>query len=244
MVHCRPRLLPLRFRSPKVRPLSRERWRDAPKLRLTPEDLRPELDTYDASIAYLDFQLGQLFRELDRRGLLENMLVVVTADHGNEFAEHGLVNHGNSLYRLALEVPLILRIPGHVPEGARVAGPVSLRNLAATVIDLLPPRGPAIFPGRSLRRFWSGGGAPDTIIASLDRDHTAPDWYPNSHGALNSIGFGGFRYIVREADGVEELYDFEHDVLERWNLAGTDSGRRRLPQYRAALAAAIGGRPD
>jgi arylsulfatase A-like enzyme len=233
-----------RFRSTAIRPLSPERWADSPKLPLTPEDMRPELDTYDGSIAYLDFQLGRFFRELERRGLLDNTLVVVAADHGNEFAEHGLTDHGNSLYRLALEVPLILRFPGHVPEGRRISEPVSLRNLAATVIDLLPTDRASPFPGRSLARLWSGGGGtPDTISASGDQDHTAPDWYPNSRGPLNSIAFGGFRYIVREGDGVEELYDFEHDVLERWNLAGTDSGQRLLPRYRGALAAAVGRRP-
>jgi arylsulfatase A-like enzyme len=234
----------VRFRSRRLRPLSDQAWKETPTVRLTPADVRPRRDIYDAGIAYLDSQLGDLFRELDRRGLLNNTLIIVAADHGNEFAEHGLVEHGNSLYRLSVEVPLVLSFPGHVPEGRRVAEPVSLRNLAATVIDLLPPGQQARFPGRSLARFWTGAGeTPDTIIATVEQDNTAPAWYPISQGDLESVAYGGFRYIRNEGTGIEELYDFEHDVLERWDLAGTDSGQRLLPHYRAALAAAVGTKP-
>jgi arylsulfatase A-like enzyme len=229
------------FRSPNVRPANPEVWEDTPKVPLAPTDARRKQDIYDGSIVYLDSQLGHLFRDLERRGLLDNTLVVVTADHGEEFAEHRVVGHGHTLYRLPLNVPLLISFSGHVPEGRRVADAVSLRNLGATVLDLLPAAGSAPLPGRSLARFWTdGAGAPDTIVASTDQDPTAPAWYPNSNGDLNAIAFGGFNYIRNQGDGSEELYDFEGDVLERWNLAGTDSGQRLLPRYRAALAAAVG----
>jgi len=229
-----------RFQSTRIRPPNPEAWQDTPKVPLAPTDARRKQDIYDGSIAYLDSQLGQLLRDLERRGFLDNTLVVVTADHGEEFAEHRVIGHGHTLYRLVLRVPLLISFPGHVPEGRRVAGEVSLRNLGATVLDLVPGSGPA-FPGRSIARFWTeGGGAADTIVASTDHDPTAPAWYPNSKSDLTSIAFDGWHYIQNPGHGTEELYDFEHDVLERWNLAGTDSGQRLLPQYRAALHAAIG----
>jgi arylsulfatase A-like enzyme len=116
-------------------------------------------------------------------------------------------------------------LPGRVPAGRRVAAPVSLRNLAATILDLAAP-GPGRLPGRSLARFWRGDAAePDTIVATV----RPPE------GELSSIEFGGRRYILDEVTGSEELYDFEHDVLERWSLSTSDSGRQILPAYRAAL---------
>jgi arylsulfatase A-like enzyme len=211
-------------------------WSDEPHARLTPTDVQPKLDVYDASIAYLDSQLGVLFRELKRRGLLDRTLVVVAGDHGEEFAEHGFVSHGYTLYRPSVHVPLVLRLPGSIPEGQRVASPVSLRNLAATVLGIIAPSVRPL-PGRSLARFWTGEDTmPDTIVTSVGRTENLPRWYPVSRGDLNSIAFDGVRYIRNEGDGTEELYDFEHDVLERWNLLAADSGPLMVPRYRAALA--------
>jgi arylsulfatase A-like enzyme len=211
----------------------------------TPADVQHTRDVYNGSIVYLDAELGILFRELDRRGLLDNTLVVVTADHGEEFAEHGLVEHGNSLYRPSLHVPLLIRFPGHVPEGQRVKAPASLRNLAATLLELLRRDRRAALPGRSLARFWSmQDPVPDTLAAGITRVTNRPQWFPASRGDLNSITFDGYRYIRNEGDGVEELYDFTHDYLERWNLAGTTEGGRLVPRYRAALDALLAGGPE
>jgi arylsulfatase A-like enzyme len=227
-----------RFRSPILRPVSPWAWSDTPPTRLTPADLRPKQDMYDGSIAYLDSQLGRLFRELDRRGLLDNTLVIVVADHGEEFAEHGVVNHGNTLYHRSLHVPLIVRFPGRVPQGRRVTQRASLRNLAATVLDLVGPSPTAELPGRSLARFWAGPDTmSDTIVASVHQTDEAPSCFPGGPGDLTSIALGEWRYIRRQGDTTEELYDFDHDLLERWNLVESEAGRRLLPRYRAALGA-------
>jgi len=228
-----------RFRSATLRPVSPQAWSDQPKVRLSPADVRPKQAMYDGSITYLDVELGGLIRELERRGLLSNTLVIVVGDHGDEFAEHGLVDHGVSLYRFSLHVPLVLSFPGRIPEHRRVAVPVSLRNLPATVVELVAPDA-APLPGRSLARFWVGPDTTaDTIFASIrgGKDLNLPDWYPVSQGDLNSIAFNGLRYIRNEGDGAEELYDFKHDLLERYNLVDSDSGRRLVPQYRRAVAA-------
>ena len=158
--------------------------------------------------------------------MLKNTLVILTADHGDEFAEHGFVDHGNTLYRPSVQVPLVVWFPGQVPAGRRVRSPASLQNLAATVLDLAGP-GPGRLPGRSLARFWrqAAEADADTIVATV----RPPD------GKLSSIAFAGRRYIRDDVTGSEELYDFEHDVLERWDLSASDSGRRVLPAYRAAL---------
>src|SRR5690606_4189905 len=65
----------------------------------TPRELQAEIDAYDGGIAYQDRQLALLLEELERRGELENTIVIVTSDHGEEFGEHGVFTHGNSLYQ-------------------------------------------------------------------------------------------------------------------------------------------------
>ena len=230
------------FRMPILRPVAlKSLGRQPLDIQLTPADMRPTQDMYDGSIAYLDSQVGALLRELQRRGVLENTLVIITSDHGEEFAEHrGLIEHGSSLYRLSLWVPLVVWFPGHVPAGRRVAAPVSLRNLAATILDLALP-GTAPLPGRSFARFWTGMDmTPDTIVASVRQTDNLPTWFPVSQNDLFSIAFEGRRYIWADEDNTEELYDFDHDVLERWNMVESDSGKLVLPRYRAALAA-LGG---
>lgn len=222
-----------RFRSPTVRPVSPEAWSDFPENPLSPEDVRPKQDIYDGSIALIDAELGRLFSRLGQRRL-DKTIIIVTADHGDEFGEHGLVGHGHSLYRLSLQVPLIISFPGSVPEGRRITAPVCLRNLAATVLDLVGE--PSVLPGRSLARFWRTElTAPDTIVASIRQWSVVPKWYPVARGDLYSIAFDGFRYIRNDGDGREELYDFRNDLLERWNLAGTPEGEALIPRYRSAL---------
>jgi arylsulfatase A-like enzyme len=227
-----------RFRSPRLGPAVSEAFSEWPERPLTPTEVRPRQDAYDGSITLIDAELGRLFRELGRTRAMENTIVIVTADHGDEYGEHGLVDHGRSLYRRSLRVPLVISFPGHIPAGRRVSAPVSLRNLAATVLDLIGAGQVSLLPGRPLTRFWTTQqAAPDTIVATAQRIWHAPKWYPASRGDLVSIAFNGWRYIRNQGDGSEELYDFDNDLLERWNLVGTDQGDRLLPQYRAALTA-------
>jgi arylsulfatase A-like enzyme len=227
-----------KFHSPPPRPPSPDGQRRAPRQRLSPADVHTRLDRYESAITYLDSELGRLFAALDRRGLLANTLVVVTSDHGEEFAEHGLIEHGNSLYHASLHVPLVLHFPGRVPGGVRVIQPVSLRNVAATVLDLVGDTDPGGLPGRSLARTWRGGddsNAPDTILASVSRALNQPEWYPASGGPMNSIAVDGWRLIRNEGDGREELYDFVTDSLERYDEAATEHGR----ELRRSLATAL-----
>src|SRR5262249_26144673 len=112
-----------------------DQWFTLDKEKLGPRDLRLASDAYDDCLAYLDEQLGRLFDEPDRRGLLGNTLVIVTADHGEHFGEHRLYCHASSLYDPEIHVPLLALLPGGAHAGRSVAEPVSLRDLPATVAD-------------------------------------------------------------------------------------------------------------
>ena len=112
-------------------------------------------DAYDNCVAYLDEQLGVLFDELQRRGVLDRTLVIITSDHGEGLGEHGLFMHGESLYRTEIRVPLLILTPSHRPAGAVVRETVSLRDLPATIVDLIGLGNGSPFPGQSLARLWA-----------------------------------------------------------------------------------------
>jgi arylsulfatase A-like enzyme len=116
---------------------------------------------YDGDVAAADEQMRRLFEDLERRGFLnDDTPVIVTADRGEEFLEHGGTHHGNTLYEESVRIPLILIGPG-IPRGSRVRENVSLVDVAPSAcgieardVDLpatsLPRHQPHIFGNRSL----------------------------------------------------------------------------------------------
>ena len=127
-----------------------EYWDSVDKLSLRPVYRRLAQDSYDNCIAYLDERLGELFDELQKRGLLDQTLVIVTADHGEGLGDHDLFDHGESLYRNEIRVPLLIVLPARSQSQAVVGDTVSLRDLPATIVDLIGLGDGAPFPGRSL----------------------------------------------------------------------------------------------
>ena len=106
-------------------------------------------ELYDAEVATLDAELRTLFEALSANGFLEHSIVVVVADHGEEFREHGMLLHGITLFEPGVRVPLLLLAPG-LEAGRRVAQPVSLLDVAPTILDLLGAPSQEHFEGRSL----------------------------------------------------------------------------------------------
>jgi arylsulfatase A-like enzyme len=206
---------------------------------MSPQEVQSELDAYDNAIAYIDHNLGQLFDELGKRGVLDNTLVIITSDHGEQFGEQSgerrLFVHGNSLYLSLLHVPLLVVYPSQAPSGVRVAKPVSLRDLPATVLDLIGIE--ERFPGNSLARYWdesAATGGSNEVISEINRASWGEEWYPAVKGDMKSLVKDRYHYI-RNGDGSEELYDFEKDPLERDDLAGYEQGDRILGQLRSRL---------
>ncbi|MDX1394695.1 MAG: sulfatase [Gemmatimonadota bacterium] len=122
-----------------------------------PDAILPQIVTaYDTSIYYADAMLGELLDALESRGALDNTIVIVTSDHGEEFAEHGpgLLTHGRTLYLPVIHVPLVVRYPGRVRAGLRHDGAVSIRDIPATVMDLAGAEHG--FPGESLAPILTG----------------------------------------------------------------------------------------
>jgi arylsulfatase A-like enzyme len=206
----------------------------------TPAEAQAAQGAYSGALAYLDSRLSALFTELDRRGLLANTIVIVTADHGEEFGEHGVFYHGNSLYQTVARVPLIINWNGHLPAGRTVNAPVSLRDLAATVMDLTGAESAQPFPGRSLGRFWNqerpAVPGTDTLLMKVSYSPRLPRGTPVSRGTMQAVQLGGYRLIVN-GDGVEELYDFD-DSLEQHDLSKDPALADTLAALRASLNSA------
>jgi arylsulfatase A-like enzyme len=144
----------------------------------------------------------------------------VTSDHGEHLGDHLLFFHGCSLYRQLVEVPLVVAGPIRGPSGRVVDEPVSLRDLPATVLDLVGLDRGEPFPGRSLARFWAHpDGAPTPAFEPLLMELERPELLTNrgrepvAKGPMKSMVAGGMHYI-RRADG-EELYALESDPDER-----------------------------
>ena len=136
----------------------------------TAQDARYLSDLYDAEIRELDEAFGDFMDRLRRSGALENTLVVITADHGEEFAEHGQFNHSNSLYEEQLRVPLILIPPGEMHldlPATRSPRPTMSVDVAPTIAQVADAPVPAAWSGRSLLeplREAPEGGAPQRWV--------------------------------------------------------------------------------
>lgn len=228
-----------RFLPPGTRLEPEIKRRSSDAIPWDPTVIAGAIATYDGAIAYLDNEIEKLFAQLEQRGLLENTIVIVTSDHGEEFAEHGLIDHGNSLYRPALEVPLLLWWKPRVPAGRVIEAPVSTTDLGSTVIDLLGLSPEVRFPGRSLARYWTPGAdtTAEPIFAEVRHAPRLPMWYPSSRGDMLAVLSGGLRYI-RNGDGAPEVFDFDHDHEERDNLANTPLQSSTIHHLRAIVDSA------
>ena len=96
--------------------------------------------------------------------------MIITADHGESFGEHpGVFWHGTSLYQTELHVPLLIIPPAGGPSPRVVTETVSLRDLAATIVDVLGFKAGSPFPGNSLARFWNGSASASAKAAASDQ---------------------------------------------------------------------------
>ena len=176
-----------------------EHWSDIDKSRLPPYSQSLIVDCYDNCISYLDERLGELFDELQSRGVLDRTLVIATADHGEGLGEHGLFDHGESLYRTEVGVPLLFVLPARSRYQAVVRETVSLRDLPATITDLVGLGAGSPFPGQSLATLWRGpspGVAPrpdEEAISELETSNPANPNHGRSPAARGPAGRAGWR---------------------------------------------------
>jgi arylsulfatase A-like enzyme len=205
----------------------------------SPEEIESLLNAYDGAIAYLDADLKRLFDKLRQRGLLDRTLVIIVSDHGEEFAEHSVLGHGTDLHIQSLRVPLLLRYPASIPGDVTVQKPVTLRDIPATVIDILDLPDDDLFPGRSLSRYWADADSgelesSESMLSELIHAPKGAEWTPVSRGYMKSFVTGDMHYILN-GDGTEEVYDLGNDPAEQNDLIQTPRGAEAAAQARDAL---------
>jgi len=180
---------------------------------------------YDGEVAYTDAQIGRLLDELEAAGLLENTIVVVTADHGEGLGDHGEPGHGMFLYDTTLLVPLIIRLPDQLIAGREVAEQVRLIDVAPTILELAAVALPEAFLGQSLMPFLVGESAP--------RPAYSETFYPRWHFGwqeLHALRKDGFKYILAPRP---ELYDVRSDPAESVDVV--DDEPERADELRAEV---------
>jgi arylsulfatase A-like enzyme len=228
-------------------------WGDLGQTHVAPEDLPFVVDSYDDCIADVDEQLGRLVDKLNKRGVLDRTWLIIASDHGESFGEHaGVFCHGKSLYQTELHVPLIIVPPGGEPTKRVVTETVSLRDLAATVVDLLGLQEGSPLPGTSLARCWrarppearpvreDGAPALSEVVPGLAINIDA-DGLPLKTWPLGAIDDGDWSYIRSEGNVREELFHLSKDALERRNLARDPAAQPVLNRMRQTLDRLTGG---
>lgn len=189
-----------------------------------PADLRgPGIDLYDGEITAADRAVARLLDELDRAGLYDGALIVLLSDHGEGLGDHGEEEHGFLLYREAIQVPLIVKLPGGKRAGERIGRSVSLTDVLPTVAGIAGAETPAGVEGRSL---LAEEGDPRPPVYS----ETFATFIHFGWSELLSAVDGRFHYIDSPAP---ELFDLDADPGETRNLLASE--RRAGADLRAFL---------
>ena len=95
------------------------------------------LAQYDGEIRYADYQVGRIMEGLEKLNLSQKTMVILTADHGHAFGEHGKFFHDNALYDELINIPLLMRLPGVLPQGETINSLVRHIDMMPTVFDVL-----------------------------------------------------------------------------------------------------------
>jgi len=195
------------------------------------------LALYDGELSWSDAQLGRLLDRLEGSGQLDSTLVAVSSDHGEELLDRQRYPfHNASTYESTLRIPLAMRLPGAVPQGARYPQLAASLDIAPTLLALLGLDAPDSFQGRSLAPLMRGESWQERPVFSELEDKIVsvrtplwrlvhnpgehhPPLVPNGHIQRAGLVIDDVHNALDI--GVVELYDLTQDPLEQRNLAGS-----------------------
>ena len=162
-------------------------------------------DRYDEEILYMDHHLGRFLEGMKGRGLLEDSLILVTADHGELLGEHGKMGHGASLFEEEIRVPFLVKYPGDEVEPGRSGEPVHHVDVLPLVLERL-----GLSPS---------GRSRQPLLAEVN-----PLAFMSPEGSWRALDFGRHKLLWNSL-GNHELYDLEQDPGERNDLSRIDPAR-------------------
>ena len=172
---------------------------------------------YWAMCDFIDVQVGRMLDALEKTGQRDNTIVIFTSDHGEMLGDHGLYIKGPFLYDPAVQVPLIVSWPGHIPENKRSPALTELADLAPTVLDAA---GLSRNPGMQAKSLWPmlTGEAPMDAF----RDDVYCEYYNGNNDKpsafLTMVRTRTHKLVVAHGTGSGELYDLAKDPGENNNL--------------------------
>lgn len=182
---------------------------------------------YDGEVAHTDAIVGRFLTFLREKGIYDRALIVFVSDHGEGLGDHGEDEHGIFLYREAIAVPMLIKLPGQALAGSTSSGAAGLYDVAPTILDRAGVAAPEGIDGVSL---FDGG----RVAAIPPRPIYSETFYPRFHfgwSELHSLVEGTEHFIDAPRP---ELYDLAADPRERVNLV--TERRRRFAALREAIA--------
>lgn len=202
----------------------------------------PLVDLYDGGIKYTDFLVGEVVRQWQEAGKLDDTIVVVLGDHGEVVGEHDAFGHVTAVVEEDLRVPLIFRYPKAIPGGTRIEAPVSTVGTFATLTELAGIDHPKVHV-ESLLPALQGEAVGQPVIAERFEEHllaqrfapgTANGKGPlvNPRGRYRTFRQGDWK-LVQHSDGGEWLYNLADDPGEMNDVA--EDAWQELDELKAAL---------
>lgn len=181
-----------------------------------------QMNLYDGEIRFTDSHIARLVAKVKELGLKENTLIIITADHGDAFMEHGYVGHERTLYEEVVRVPLMVSLPGVFPAGALVMGQTQSVDIGASILDVLGFPTPQYFDGRTLVPVILGETGAEGREYAFTR--VISHWYDKEMVRTPKYKlihtFEPLNPLVDNTTRVHswELYDLQEDPLEKNNL--------------------------
>jgi arylsulfatase A-like enzyme len=194
-----------------------------------PEAARADMVArYDGDILFADDVFGRLMARLRRLGVLDETLVVLVSDHGEEFYDHRNWGHGQSVYDELTRVPLIMRHPALFPAGRRIETPVMTVDVMPTILEAVGAKPLDEIAGRSLLPLLSGAAQPppETYAELIYR-----------YGEARALVEGTQKVIHmrKDQEGRAERYDLGADPDEQVKLDTSGPEARRLLEHLDAI---------
>jgi arylsulfatase A-like enzyme len=179
---------------------------------LDADDAKFLLSIYDQKVREADQRLGSFLSEIRASGLLDRTVVVLMSDHGDEFLEHGAIDHGGTLYEEQLHTVLLMRLPGYA-QRQDVDDIVRTVDIFPTIFDMLGLPAPAGVDGTSLLPILRGQG--NGIPAYAESDYRL-------FVHLRAIRQANYKLVLDLEDGKKELYDLAKDPAEKNDVSSAE----------------------
>lgn len=223
-----------------LKKIKNKKWRNYLKEHLkgakTTDDV---IAWYDGAVAHVDRNIGRLIEFLERRGILDNTLLIITSDHGESLTEHEIYFEHHGLYDVSIHVPLIFRYPSKLPEGKKINSLVQHIDIVPTILDIIGINNKNIdFDGKSLLPLIKGKVKAHRTFVFIEESSAQrkrairTERFKYIQSLPDETVIGAYYFddpeIVKKKDvckycgyvhgGLKELYDLKKDPAETINI--------------------------